>query len=89
MIAALEKDYHLLEAALGADHTVISLDEVIRRLFARAAADVQECQQVAWVNPAKAEEHAVDWLAEGAELRNERLLANLPYGLEADPKGSQ
>ena len=36
-IEAIEKDFHLLEAALATDQTIISLDETVRQLFKRAS----------------------------------------------------
>jgi hypothetical protein len=37
---ALEKDFHLVEAALATDKLIASLDEKVRKLFALAAGNV-------------------------------------------------
>ena len=66
-IEALRKDFHLLQAALATDQTVISLDETIRGLFKRASQQVGEIRNIIWVNPDRtAEEHPIVWLQNGA-----------------------
>ena len=52
----MRKDFHLLEAAWATDQTIISLDETIRQLFARAAQRVGEIRDIVWVNPERTEE---------------------------------
>ena len=74
-IEALRKDFHLLQAALATDQTVISLDENIRRLFKRASQQVGEIQGIIWVNPDRtAEEQPIDWLQNGAPSEAHRRL---------------
>ena len=58
-IAAMEKDLHLLQAALATDQTVVSLDETIRRLFAQASLQVGEIKNIIWVNPEQTEEQPI------------------------------
>ena len=41
-IEVMQKDLHLLEAALATDQTIISLDETVRTLFAQASQRVSE-----------------------------------------------
>ena len=65
-IADMQKDFRLLEAAQETDQTIISLDETIRRLFARASQHVGEIRDIIWVNPSYAEEEPVIWLQNGA-----------------------
>ena len=75
-IEAMEKDFHLLQAALATDHTVISLDETVRGLFKRASQQVSEIRNIIWVNPDKtAEEHPIAWLQNGAPPEAHRRLS--------------
>ena len=74
-IENMEKDFHLLQAALAADQTVISLDETIRRLFGRASQQVGEIRGIIWVNPDKAEEQPIAWLQNGALPESRRCLS--------------
>ena len=63
----IEKDFHLLQAALATDQTIVSLDETIRRLFGRASQSVGEIRNIIWVNPDRtAEEQPIAWLQNGA-----------------------
>jgi len=75
---AMQKDCCLIEAALKADQTVVSLDENARRLFASASASVDELKNVVWVNPDKQEENCPTWLSEGAKPESARRLGNYP-----------
>ena len=73
---AMEKDFHLLHAALATDQTVISLDETIRWLFKRASQQVGEIRNIIWVNPDRtAEEHPIVWLQNGAPPEAHRRLS--------------
>jgi len=47
----MEKDLHLIEAALATDHIVVSLDETAKEYFAKAAKHVSKLGQIAWINP--------------------------------------
>ena len=71
----IEKDFHLLQAALATDQTVISLDGTIRRLFGRASLQVGEIRGIIWVNPDKAEEQPIAWLQNGAPPEAHRRLS--------------
>lgn len=73
-VKALRKDFHLVEAALATDRTVVSLDEIVRRLFKAAAPGVAAIQKVVWVNPAVPAERPIEWLVKGARLENARML---------------
>ena len=74
-IEALRKDFHLLQAALATDQTVISLDENIRRLFKRASQQVGEIQGIIWVNPDRTtEEQPITWLQNGTPPEAHRRL---------------
>ncbi len=75
-IAALQKDFHLLQAALATDQTIISLDEIIRKLFARVSQQVGEIRHVIWVNPDRTtEEQPITWLQSGAPPETHRQLS--------------
>ncbi len=74
-IENMEKDFHLLQAALATDQTITSLDETIRRLFKRASQQVGEIRNIIWVNPDKtAVEHPIAWLQNGAPPEAHRKL---------------
>ena len=74
-IEVMEKDFHLLQAALATDQTVISLDETVRELFARTAQSVGEIQHIIWVNPDRLEEQPILWLQNGAPPEAHRQLS--------------
>ena len=71
---ALLKDFHLIEAAIANDRTVVSLDEIVRRLFKAAAQSVEAIRKIVWVNPVKPAEDAVGWLRGGAKAEAVRML---------------
>ena len=74
---AMEKDLLLIEAAIATDKIVISLDEKVKELFIKAAADIERLKQVAWVNPDvenTEEKGAIAWLKNGAEIESQYLL---------------
>ena len=74
-IEGMRKDFHLLEAALTTDQTIISLDETVRQCFAQAAQRVGEIQNIVWVNPDhKEEEEPLVWLQNGAQPEDHRQL---------------
>ncbi len=73
-IEVMRKDFHLLEAALATDQTIISGDKAIRRRFARATQHVNEIQNVVWVNPKHTEEDPLAWLKNGAPPEDCRQL---------------
>ena len=75
-LEAMQKDFHLLHAALVTDQTIISLDETVRRLFKRASQQVGEIRNIIWVNPDRtAEEHPIVWLQNGAPPEPHRQLS--------------
>jgi hypothetical protein len=74
---ALEKDCHLVEAALQVDRVVVSRDEIVRDLFRQACAKVAELRDVLWANPELEEEQVVAWLEAGAKDEQARRLAFL------------
>ena len=81
-IEAMQKDFHLLQAALATDQTIISLDETIisldetiRELFKRASQQVGEIRDIIWVNPDRADEQSIAWLQNGALPETHRRLS--------------
>ncbi len=75
-IEALQKDFHLLQAALETDQTIISLDETIRQLFALASQQVGDIRDIIWVNPDRtSEEDPIAWLQNGAQREAHRQLS--------------
>ena len=71
----IRKDFHLLEAALATDQTIISLDETVRGCFARATRHVGEIRDIVWVNPERMEEEEpIEWLKNGAPPEDHRQL---------------
>jgi len=68
------KDMHLIEAAKATDHTIVSLDEIVRALFINAARSVTELRIVIWANPDKTEEGCLAWLEAGAKVEKKRQL---------------
>lgn len=85
--AAVEKDMHLIEAAMGNDNRVVSRDDAVRDILRVAAGRVRELRPLVWVNPANESESAITWLQEGAEVEDKRTLGASAH--DADPKGSK
>ena len=76
---AADKDHHLLLAALHSDQTIASLDDTVRRLFARVCPAAAEVCNVVWVNPDKEDETPLDWLRDDAPADHARKLAQFPH----------
>ena len=72
--AAALNDAHLIEAALMSDLRVFSLDETVRAIFRKAAPRVAPLRPVHWANPAKEDEHVIEWLEGGARDEEVRQL---------------
>src|SRR4051812_47317963 len=72
---AMEKDAHLLEAALQTDRIVISCDEKVRGLFQNACSAVSEIRAVHWANPEIEAEEVIPWLQDGAQAEAKRRLS--------------
>ena len=78
-IEAMEKDFHLLQAALATDHTIISCEQYVRKLFAIASQRVGEIRRIIWVNPDRtAEEQPIPWLKNGAQSDTDRQPSAYP-----------
>jgi hypothetical protein len=71
--AILQKDRHLVEAALATDSRVVSLDGTARLHFTTIAATVEHLKPILWVNP-ETDQDVVQWLEDGApDKKNRRL----------------
>ena len=78
-IEGIKKDFHLLQAALATDHTIISCEQYVRKLFAIASQRVGEIRHIIWVNPNRAEEERpIVWLQNGAPPEAQRRLSVYP-----------
>jgi hypothetical protein len=64
--SAVQKDLHLIEAALATDQIVISLDD-----RAQAALRVEATKEVTWVNAVAEGGHVIYWLRDGAPPKND------------------
>ncbi len=69
---AMEKDLHLIEAALASSKIIISHDETAREAFSLAASKVHELKDITWINPDCGEEDVVAWLQAGAKPERHR-----------------
>lgn len=75
-IRAMEKDFHLLQAALATDKTIIFCEQCVRKLFAQASQQVGEIRDIIWVNPDRTtEEQPIAWLKNGAPSEPHRQLS--------------
>ena len=72
--AIVDKDIHLIEAAIATDRLVTSKDESARGVFKDASDEVVDLQQIVWVNPTKDEETLIEWLRNGARAEAHRML---------------
>ena len=70
---AIQKDLHLIYAALEADRLIISLDQKIRMLFTAAKVTVAELTEIGWVNPDQDTIDVIQWLENGADLNDVKL----------------
>lgn len=73
---AMEKDAHLLEAAIEADGLIASNDDEARGLFKRASQRVRQLRHLSWVNPSRMEENPIGWLKDGAPAEKKRQLGH-------------
>lgn len=69
---AMLKDFHLIEAALGADHSIVSLDDKVRDLFSATTNNIADLRAVLWVNPVHDHEKVMGWLNDGAPIDGAR-----------------
>ena len=74
--SVVAKDLHLVEAAIATDFLVASQDETVRSAFRCVSVNVQQLQQVVWVNPTIREERPILWLRSGARPEAHRQLGD-------------
>lgn len=74
--SAMDKDAHLLEAAIAAQGAISSLDDRVRRHFGVCAQSNHRIRSISWVNPTNPEEEAVAWVREGAPATSSRTLGH-------------
>lgn len=71
--ARAEKDLHLVALALAADQSVASMDEWVRKCFAKLIAidkdAARRLKPIVWVNPERPEDNAVWWAKAGCPNR--------------------
>ena len=72
--AAMEKDAHLVEAAIQHDRIVLSRDEAMRGILRDVAAEIGEVAQILWANPALEDDGVLVWLEGGARVEAARRL---------------
>lgn len=72
--AIVEKDRHLLEAALAADRRIASLDETVRQHLKKHIKSFRDLGSIMWANPTVEREKARDWLFRGAPEEAHRRL---------------
>lgn len=78
---AMDKDRHLLNAALASDKIVASRDDEVRGLFAAATPKLTKISQIVWVNPTKEDEGVVGWLEKGSMGEKFRQLGSPATGV--------
>ena len=74
--AIIEKDAHLLVAALETDQRIASLDDAVRGHLASLSERHTQLGAICWVNPCVEAERAVKWLESGAPADASRQLRN-------------
>ncbi len=70
----VDKDVHLIEAAIATDRLVTSRDETARSAFGDASDDVGELRRIVWINPTQKYEKPIEWLQKGAKFEAHRQL---------------
>jgi hypothetical protein len=70
----MQKDRHLIEAALETDLRILSLDDQVRGHFSRRCDDIDLIQDILWANPRLPDEECIDWVVMGTPRKDKRLL---------------
>jgi hypothetical protein len=71
---ALEKDFHLVRAALATDRSILSNETEFPKLLAMAAASISPLAAIVYGNPAIEEEACVEWIKAGAMPAAARMI---------------
>jgi len=74
LLAIMIKDRLLLEAALGADKRILSIDDRVRHQLRAHIARLPELRSIHWANPCTQDEQVVVWLQAGAPDDRDRQL---------------
>jgi hypothetical protein len=74
LVAIIDKDRRLIEAALVTEKRATSLDDHVRRHLQDHLSPLPEIRSICWVNPCTPEEKAVAWLEAGAPAERTRPL---------------
>jgi hypothetical protein len=61
-LRAIEKDRHLLEAAVAADRIIVTRDEALRVALERSSGNARLLASITWVNPVDGEIRALESL---------------------------
>ena len=70
----MNKDVHLLEAALATGRIVASKETEAHDHFTGACNHICEIRDMMWVNPVVAEDACAGWLKQGAPVEQHRQL---------------
>lgn len=79
-VQAMQKDCHLIEAALATDGIIVSLDDVAGNHFARTSIQIERIGGIVWINPADEPDACLAWLEAGAKAVKARLLKHRNSG---------
>lgn len=73
-LPGMQKDFHLIRAALQTDKTIISRDNKARNPYSRACARVQQLRDILWMDVSS--DKVAEWIQGGALLATARRLHN-------------
>lgn len=77
-LEALQKDMHLILAALANDRAVISLDNKMREILRSIGLKQRVLQGLLWVHPGEVGEDALSWLKDSCPSKKEWSLSPKP-----------
>jgi len=75
-IAAIQKDIHLIEATIATDKTIISCDQALRDILAKAYQNLELLKELLYVNPTKESDEVMEWLRKGAIKEKRWMLSS-------------
>ncbi|MGX4585518.1 hypothetical protein [Paenibacillus chitinolyticus] len=82
----VDKDIHLVEAAIKADNIVVSNDDKMRRMLGDLSIYSTELRNICWINPINEAEDSIGWLKDGCKKENSRKLCHNPVAMVAAGK---
>jgi hypothetical protein len=74
-VIAIRKDFHLVEAALVTDKTILSLDNALKSLLRTASTNIPQFKQLMYINPTMENQEVLTWIRNGANHERTWLLA--------------